>query len=116
MFIFSAIASVTRFTTNSCVSRMFRALSFGRLSRSPMETAKIIGRLETPMLKEKGAQLSTPERLRVETKAIGLGTNAEIMRPYDSLSGRDDGSTCTAIPLLRKARYRITIPPWVRFV
>src|SRR2546427_8894598 len=34
-----------------------------------------------------------PARLRVDTNAIGLGTNAEIIRRYESLSGRDDGST-----------------------
>src|SRR5437867_4321700 len=81
------------FTTNSRVSRMFRAVSFGRPSRSPTETARTIGRLDTPMLYENGAQLLMPARLRVDTNAIGLGTNPEIIRRYESLSGRDDGST-----------------------
>src|SRR5207253_1828346 len=58
MFIFSAIDSVTRFTTNSRVSRMLRVVSFGRASRSPMDTPRTMGWLETPMLYENGAQLS----------------------------------------------------------
>src|SRR5437899_10464930 len=93
MFIFSAIASVTMFTTNSRVSRMFRAVSFGRPSRSPTEKARTIGRLDTPMLYENGAQLLMPARLRVDSNAIGLGANAGILRRDESLSGRDDGST-----------------------
>ena len=32
------------------------------------------------MLYENGAQLSTPARPRVETKAMGRGTKAEIIR------------------------------------
>src|SRR5712692_6603412 len=93
MFIFSAISSVTRFTTNSRVSRMFRAVSFSPVSRSPTDTPRTTGRLDTPMLKENGAQLSIPSRLTVDTKAIGRGMNAEIMRRYTWRSGKDDGST-----------------------
>src|SRR5256885_12157940 len=77
------------FTANSRVSRMFRAVSFGRPSRSPTEPARTIGRLDTPMLYDNGAQLLMPARLRVDTNAIGLGTNAEIFSQHDSLSGRD---------------------------
>src|SRR6267143_534382 len=91
MFIFSAIDSVTRFTTNSRVSKMFRAVSFERPSRSPIETPRTMGTLETPMLYENGAQLSIPDRLTVETKAMGRGMKAEIMRRYAWRSGTDDG-------------------------
>ena len=44
------------------------------------------------MLNENGAQLSTPLRLTVETKAMGLGTKAEITRRYACRSGTDEGS------------------------
>src|SRR2546421_10640840 len=92
MFIFSAIDSVTRFTTNSRVSRMLRVVSFGRASRSPMDKPRTMGWLETPMLYENGAQLSIPLRLTVETKAMGRGMKAEIMRRYAWRSGTDEGS------------------------
>src|SRR5438046_6168106 len=92
MFIFSAIDSVTRFTTNSRVSRMLRVVSLGRVSRSPTDTPRTIGWLETPMLYENGAQLSIPLRLTVETKAMGRGMKAEIMRRYAWRSGTDEGS------------------------
>src|SRR5256885_17113148 len=91
MFIFSAIDSVTMFTTNSRVSRMLRAESFGRPSRSPMETPRSMGWLETPMLNENGAQLAAPLRLTVGTKGVGLGTKAEIMRRYACRSVKDQG-------------------------
>src|SRR3989442_5201521 len=91
------------FTTNSRVSRMFRAVSFGRPSRSPTETARTIGRLDTPMLYENGAQLLMPARLRVDTNAIGLGTNADIIRRHKSLSGRDGMPTIIDDPAARNA-------------
>src|SRR5206468_9883106 len=92
MFIFSAIDSVTRFTTNSRVSRMLRVVSLGRVSRSPTDTPRTIGWLETPMLYENGAQLSIPLRLTVETKAMGRGMKAEIMRRYAWRSRTNEGS------------------------
>ena len=88
---------------------MFRAVSLGRPSRSPTETARTIGRLDTPMLYENGAQLLIPARLRVETNAIGLGTNAEIIRRYESLSGSDDGSTIMDGPAAGTSGGGITI-------
>jgi hypothetical protein len=51
------------------------------------------------MLKENGAQLSTPSRLTVDTKAIGRGMNAEIMSRYAWRSGMDDGSTIMRGPV-----------------
>src|SRR3990170_997202 len=93
MFIRSAMSSVTRFTTNSLVSRMFLAVSFGRPCREPTETARTMGALDTPIAKEKGAQLSTPSGLLVDTKAMGRGTNALIMRRYASSSSKVSGST-----------------------
>lgn len=59
------------------------------------------------MLYENGAQLSMPARLVVETKAMGLGTNAEIINRYESLSGIDDGSTIIGGPARRN------ICPWI---
>src|SRR2546422_8167503 len=106
MFIFSAIESVTRFTTNSRVSRMLRAVSFGRPWRSPIETPRTMGWLETPMLYENGAQLSIPVLLTVETKAIGRGMKAEIMRRYACRSGTDDGSRIKREPPGRERRAR----------
>ena len=50
------------------------------------------------MLYENGAQLSTPTRLRVETNAMGLGTNAKITGRYDSRFGSEDGSTIIGGP------------------
>src|SRR3989454_9140587 len=94
------------FTTNSRVSRMFRAVSLGRPSRSPTERARTIGRLDTPILYENGAQLLMPARLRVDTNAIGLGTNAEIIRRYESLSGSNDGPTIMDGPARRNVGVR----------
>src|SRR2546430_16708577 len=92
MFIFSAIDSVTRFTTNSRVSRILRVVSFGRASRPPMDTPRTMGWLETPMLYENGAQLSIPLRLTVETTAMYRGLNEESKRRYGSRSVTDLGS------------------------
>ena len=61
------------------------------------------------MLYENGAQLSVPARLRVETNAIGLGTNAEIISRYESLSGSDAGSTIMGGPVRGNVSPRITI-------
>src|SRR5439155_15996189 len=92
MFIFSAIDSVTRFTTNSRVSRTLRVVSLGCVSRPPTDTPRTIGWLGALMLYENGAQLSIPLRLTVETKAMGRGMKAEIMRRYAWRSGTDEGS------------------------
>src|SRR5207244_11546493 len=110
MFICSAIDSVTRFTTNSRVSRMLRVVSFGRAWRSPMDTPRTIGWLETPMLYENGAQLSIPLRLTVETKAMGRGMKAEIMRRYAWRSGTDEGSKIMREPPRRNDGRAIRIP------
>ena len=67
------------------------------------------------MLYENGAQLSIPARLRVETNAIGLGTNAEIISRYESLSGSDDGSTIMGGPARGNVGPRITILDTTRF-
>ena len=44
------------------------------------------------MVYENGAQLSIPDRLTVETKAMGRGMKAEIMSRYTWRYGTDDGS------------------------
>ncbi|HKZ23558.1 MAG TPA: hypothetical protein VJ224_04065 [Thermoplasmata archaeon] len=62
-----------------------------------------MGRLETPMLYENGAQFVRPSRDRVETNAIGRGTKAEIMSRYESLSERCEGSTIVDIAAGRTA-------------
>ena len=54
------------------------------------------------MLYENGAQLSTPSRLRVETNAMGLGTNAVIMSRYNSCCGSEDGRTIIGGSLARQ--------------
>ena len=61
------------------------------------------------MLYENGAQLLMPARLRVETNAIGLGTNAEIIRRYESLSGSEDGSRFMGVPAARTSLAGLTI-------
>jgi len=81
-----------------------------------METARTIGWLETPMLKENGAQLSTPAGLRVDTNAIGRGTKAEIMRRYAARSDNEEGFTITGTPRSRNVECRITVPSSGRFV
>ncbi len=68
------------------------------------------------MLKENGAQLSTPAALRVETNAMGRGTNAEIMRRYAARSDNDDGFTITETPTSRNVGCEITVPPDGRLV
>jgi len=50
------------------------------------------------MLYENAAQLSTPTRLRVETNAMGLGPDAEIMSRNDSRSASEDGSAIIGGP------------------
>jgi hypothetical protein len=49
------------------------------------------------MLYEKGAQLSTPARLRVDTNAIGRGMKAVIMRRYASSRDSVEGSTIIGV-------------------
>src|SRR5712691_325011 len=50
------------------------------------------------MLYEDGARLSTPARLCIERNAMGLGTNAEIMSPYESRSGATTDRPSWAVP------------------
>src|SRR3989442_13249829 len=94
------------FTTNSRVSRMFRAVSLGRPSGSHRERARTRGRLDPPILYENGAQLLMPARLRVDTNASGLGPNAEIIRRSESLSESNDGSTIMDGPARRNVGVR----------
>jgi hypothetical protein len=68
------------------------------------------------MLYENGAQLLMPARLRVDTNAIGLGTNAEIIRRYESLSGSDDGSTIMDGPARRNVGLQINDSRYNPFV
>ncbi|MCI4371336.1 MAG: hypothetical protein L3J78_01660 [Thermoplasmata archaeon] len=64
------------------------------------------------MLNENGAQLSTPDRLRVDTNAIGLGTNAEIIRRYVARGGCDAGSTIMIVAVGRQREARDNDSPW----
>ena len=77
-----ANATLTMLITNSPVSMMFFAVSFGEPSdRFPGANATIGGLVPKTLKKEKGARLVTPVDERVETQAMGLGdTTAVRMR------------------------------------
>ncbi len=77
-FIASAVASSTRLTTNSCVSRMLRAVSFGSpSSRSPGQKPMMGGSLPRALKKLKGAAFNLPSRESDVTQAIGRGVMSE---------------------------------------
>ena len=74
-----AVDSSTRLTTNSLVSRMFRAVSLGIPGDLlPGAKATIGGRLPITLKKENGAILLLPDRLLVLTQAIGRGTTKAV--------------------------------------
>jgi hypothetical protein len=76
-FIFSAIASSTRFTTNSCVRRMFRAVSFGTPGeRSPGHRPTMGGESPSTLKKLNGAAFTRPSRSTVVVNAIGRGVTS----------------------------------------
>jgi len=67
------------FTLKASVSRIFCAVSFNPdLPTRATDTEMIGGLVDTPLKKEKGAKLSTPEPERVPTQAMGLGTIMEV--------------------------------------
>ncbi len=79
MFIASAIASSTRLTTNSAVSRMLRTVSLGApLWRCSTPSVTTAGSWLSTLKKLKGAALTIPSRSTVVTSAIGRGTTAPI--------------------------------------
>ena len=72
--ILSASVSSAMLTTNSLLSRMFRAVSFGRPTALFPGANATIGGLEPKQLKnEKGAALTAPSLSTVVIHAIGLG-------------------------------------------
>ncbi len=78
MFICSASALLTRFTTNSPVRRILPPVSFTSPGpRPPMPIATTGGLPDTALKKENGAAFTEPSMSCVVTQAIGRGTTVE---------------------------------------
>ena len=76
-FIPVAMSRVTKLTTNSLVSSMFRRVSFLRPLGPLLMLRASDGGLAPPAMKKlNGAKLATPFEPSVLTNAIGLGTTA----------------------------------------
>src|SRR5260221_11099255 len=75
--------SSTRLTTNSCVSRIFRAVSFGEPSaRSPGAMASIGGSAASKLKKLKGGAVIFPSGRIVGTNAKGGGVTTLANKAY----------------------------------
>jgi hypothetical protein len=87
MPIVRSTASSTRLTTNSCVARTLRAVSFGwRSSRSPGQNPMIGGLAPSALKKLNGAAFKCPSRLSEVTHAMGLRVTSDRV---PSRPGRD---------------------------